>query len=326
MTTINTVNGTVNADDLGRTLMHEHLIIGMPGWEADTAHPGPNREQIVATCIENIKQLQEIGVNSLIDPCPNDLGRDAGVMREVAAATGFNIICSTGLYYESGSAYWRAKTRMSSGVRYVSQLFIRELTEGIGDTGIKAGIIKVATTRGEITDYEKVIFEAAAIASSETGAPITTHTDDGVLGDQQQAFLVKHGVPANRIVIGHSCGTSDHDYHMRILKGGSYLGFDRFGIETDQTDENRVAALLAVLKSGAEAQVVVSHDSVWCWKGSQFPPSVLAKLQETWNPLRFFKVIIPMLKEGGATDEQIDKFLVDNPRRFFKGEALPPLR
>ncbi|MGH0030533.1 MAG: phosphotriesterase family protein, partial [Myxococcota bacterium] len=245
-------------------------------------------------------------------------------MAKLAQKTGFQIVCATGLYKEAeaGAAYWKFRSNFGGVVDAMAELFVRELTEGIGETGIRAGIIKVATGHEPMTGYESWVFEAAAKAAVETGAPITTHTDKR-FGDDQQAFLVGHGVPPHRIIIGHSCGSADHDYHRRILSGGSYLGFDRFGLDMLQPDDLRVASLLRILEAGFERQVVVSHDSVWCWRGAPIPaPEIREQMEKVWNPLHFHQRIVPRLLEGGASQEQIDCLLVDNPRRFFAGEAL----
>ena len=325
MNEISTVTGRMIPGQLGRTLMHEHLMIGYPGWEADSLRPGDSREEMFSRCVDRIEEIKELGISSLLDPCPNDLGRDVEFMAKVAQKTDFQIICATGLYKEAegGTAYWKFRSAFAPPVEAMAELFIRELQEGIGETGIRAGIIKVATGHGTLSDYERWVFEAAALAAVETGAPITTHTDNGRFGDDQQAFLVERGVPAHRIVIGHSCGSVDHDYHLGIAQGGSYLGFDRFGIEILQPDTERVKALLRLLQAGFGNQIVVSHDSVWCWRGAPIPSrEVLEKMEESWNPTHFLTRIVPMLREGGATDVQIEALLVENPRRFFAGDAL----
>lgn len=325
--TLSTVTGTISPDDLGKTLMHEHLVIGYPGFESDTLHPGPRRDERIARCIERISELQDLGFDSLLDPCPSDLGRDVELTAKVAQQTGFQIICATGLYKqaEGGRPYWHQRTMFGPAKDAIAELFIKEITEGIAETGIRAGIIKVATGEGEMTDYERTVFEAAAQASAETGAPITTHTDRGTVGDLQQKVLTDGGVAPNRIVIGHSCGTSDTDYHMKIARAGSYLGFDRFGLDILQPDEERIGALVRLLEHGAGDRVVVSHDSVWCWRGQPFPKDVQLQMEEVWNPSHFSLRIVPRLKERGVTDAQIDALLVDNPRRFFAGEKLPTL-
>ncbi len=324
---IATVTGTVHPEDLGRTLMHEHLLIAYPGAESDTIRPGPSAEERFSICVDRIEEMKDLGFRSMLDPCPADLGRDVELMARVAQKTGFQIICATGLYKEAegGAAYWKFRNAFSPSVEGMTELFVHELTEGIGSTGIRAGIIKVATGPGRMSDYERMVFEAAARASLATGAPITTHTDQGTVGDVQQRLLTELGVPANRIVIGHSCGTSDGEYHLTIARGGSYLGFDRFGLDMLHPDEERIRSLVRLLRAGAGDRVVVSHDSVWCWRGEPAPRAVLEALTETWNPGHFTLRIAPRLRAEGIAEEAIEALLVDNPRRFFAGEKLPPL-
>jgi len=324
---VTTVTGTIAPDALGGTLMHEHLLVGYPGAEADTAHPGPSADDRFRICVDRIEELKALGFTSLLDPCPNDLGRDVELMAKVAQHTGFQIVCSTGLYKEAegGVAYWHFRSRFEPNVDAMAELFVRELTEGIGETGIRAGIIKVATGPDTMSDYERTIFEAAAKAALATGAPITTHTDLGTAGDLQQQVLTDAGVPAHRIIIGHSCGTSDHAYHVGIARAGSYLGFDRFGLDLLHPDDERVASLVRLVQAGAGDRVVVSHDSVWCWRGEPIPPAMLAQMTETWNPTHFSRRIVPRLREAGLGDDAIDSLTVANPRRFFAGEALPAL-
>lgn len=321
--TVQTVTGPIALEALGRTLMHEHLVIGFVGWEADTIRPGPTRDEMRAICIDRIQELRAQGIRTVVDPCPNDLGRDVELAAEVAQATGFQIVCATGLYKqaEGGTPYWEFRSHFGSPVEAMTELFVREITEGIGRTGIRAGIIKVATGLERITAYEKHVLEAAARASIETGAPILTHTDAGSLGDEQQAILVGHGVPPQRILVGHSCGTVDHDYHMKIVRGGSYLGFDRFGIEAMMPDAQRVESLLRLIRAGAGDRAVVSHDSIWCWRGEPIPPALIEAFGKQWRPTHFLDHIAPMLRDGGATEAQIEALILDNPRRFFSGKA-----
>ncbi len=325
---IATVTGDIGNEALGKTLMHEHLTIGYPGFETDTVRPGPKRADRIAICVDKIDELKDLGFATLLDPCPNDLGRDVELMAEVAQRTGFNVICATGLYKqeEGGYAYWEFRRRFGEPqADAMAEVFVRELTDGIGETGIRAGIIKVATGPGRITDYERTVLEAAAKASVETGAPITTHTDEGTMGEAQQRVLTELGVPAHRIIIGHSCGTDDHDYHMAIARGGSYLGFDRFGIEVLFPDEKRVAALARLIHAGAGDRVVVSHDSVWCWRGEPLPAALIAANPDLFDPTHFSRRIVPKLVEAGVGADQIESILSDNPRRFFAGAPLPTL-
>jgi phosphotriesterase-related protein len=277
-------------------------------------------------CVDRIEELKSLGITALVDPCPNDLGRDVELTAKVAQATRFPIVVATGLYKqaEGGHPYWAFRALTGGGPDAIAELFEKELSEGIGSTGVRAGIIKVATGLPAITPYERSVLEAAAKAAVATGAPITTHTDEGKLGDEQQRILTEGGVPAHRIVIGHSCGTDDHAYHLRIAEGGSYLGFDRFGLDMLQPDAKRVESLLRLLRAGRGAQVVVSHDSVWCWRGEPIAtPQLFAAVAKTWEPGHFLRRIAPRLKDGGASDDDLDRLLRENPRRFFAGEPIP---
>jgi phosphotriesterase-related protein len=326
--TIQTVTGPISPEELGPTLMHEHVLIGYPGWEAHTTHATPDRREMLRVCVDRIEELKAAGFRSMVDPCPSDLGRDVEFIAEVASRARFNIICATGLYKESegGTAYWHMRANSGSQVGAMAELFERELCLGVGRTGIRPGIIKLATGPGQMSAYERTVFEAGARAASATGTPVTTHTDQGTVGDVQQKLLVEGGVAAQRIVIGHSCGTSDHAYQLGIARGGSYLGFDRFGLDILHPDAERTKALLRLIEAGAGDRVVVSHDSVWCWRGEPFGnPDAQRRFAESHTPLHFTRRIAPKLREGGASEAQIRALTLDNPRRFFAGEKLPAL-
>jgi phosphotriesterase-related protein len=317
MRAVQTVGGPAAAADLGLTLMHEHLLVGWPGWEAHGEEDRAARRERAARCAERMEELRAHGVRTLVDPCPIDLGRDVELMAEVAGRSGVRIVCATGLYKEDqgGSAYFRFRSQLGDAVAEMADLFVRELTEGVGETGIRAGVIKVATGAGRISPYEELVLRAAARAQRATGVPITTHTDEGTMGVEQLAILAAEGVPAASVVVGHSCGSSDLAYHLAMLDRGAFLGFDRFGLELLHPDRARLAALAGLLALGFERQIVLSHDSVWCWRGRAptLPPTVMPH----WKPTHLFTCILPRLREAGVPERKIEAMLVDNPRRCF---------
>lgn len=318
---IMTVNGPIGADQLGRTLMHEHLVIGFPGWESDTKAPAPDFRDMVAACIDRIQQLQDGGFNSLVDPCPNDVGRNVDLMAEVSARTGFNIIFATGLYNEhhGGSPYWGTVfTTDPDAEKRLCDMFVGEIQSGVRGAGVRPGILKAGTGKPAVTSYEKKVFQAIAMASKATGVPITTHTE-GVLGDEQVDLLAEQGVPGSRVIIGHCCGSDDHDYHMRIIDKGAFIGFDRFGIEYPLSDVARVQSILKIHAKAALDRVIISHDSICCWLGAMLPPAIVERMSVKNQPLHFSTTIVPMLAENGLAPEEIDMLLIDNPRRYFAG-------
>ena len=321
MRTVQTVTGSVGADSLGTTLMHEHLLVGWPGWEAEASADRAARRSHVGRCVERMSELRAHGLATLVDPCPIDLGRDVELMAEVSAATGVRIVCATGLYKEDegAPAYFKFRSHWGDALAEMTDVFVRELTDGVGETGIRAGVIKVATGVGRITPYEETVLRAAARAHRATGAPITTHTDQGTMGPAQLDILLGEGVPASAIVVGHSCGASDVHYHLQMLDCGATLGFDRFGLEILHPDRERLAVLIGLLGLGFERQLVLSHDTVWCWRGRA--PKLPADLIPQWKPTYVFETIVPRLREAGVRDEKIRTMLVENPRRYFAGEV-----
>ncbi len=316
MKAINTVTGSASAEQLGTTLMHEHLMIGWGGWELDCAIPRFERKAALKNCVDRLKELKDLGLESFVDPCPMDIGRDVTFMAEVSAASGVRIICATGLYKEDLgiTSYFKQRS-----VDEIAEVYVSEITKGIGDTGVKAGIIKCATGKGQVTAYEEACLRAAARAHRQTGAPITTHTDDGTMGREQLDIFASEGVELGHVIIGHSCGASDLRYHTDMLDRGCFLGFDRFGLDFLHPDKLRLAALIGLLGVGYENQIVLSHDSVACWlgRGLALPPET-AKLVENWKPTHVFKNIVPALKRAGVGDAKVRAMLVDNPRRYFQ--------
>ena len=212
-------------------------------------------------------------------------------------------------------------------------LYIREITHGIGVTGIKAGAIKVATGAPSITRLEHKFLEAACIAQKATGVPIITHTQDGQAGPDQQEAFANGGVPAHRCLIGHCCGNADPTYHQRIVDGGSYIGFDRIGLLRFQPDEIRADNLVRLVRAGHRAQIMMSQDRHCGWLGKfarQLPAAELARIdtlraEGQWPPhwTYLFTDFVPMLKARGLTEHEITSILEDNPKRFFAGEPLP---
>jgi phosphotriesterase-related protein len=307
--TINTVTGPISPEALGRTLMHEHVLVEYGTAMQDSRPLGAARAHILSTCLNFANQVRGCGVTTVVDPTTTDLGRNIPLLTAVSEQTGLQIVCCTGIY--STSTYQALRLRLG-GSQAVTDLFIRELTEGIGDTGVKAGIIKLVTGH-EIDDDDYELLTCCARASVETGAPIITHTE-GMLGPEQQQILHEAGVPLEKIIVGHSCISTSFNYHQQIARTGSYLGFDRFGMEGGMPDEVRVESLKKLIDAGMLNNVIVSHDSVWYWVNG---PAIGQGPYKNWKPTNFFERVIPMLTYNGVSEGQIETILTNNPRRYF---------
>lgn len=322
---INTVLGPVEAKDLGRTLMHEHLIYGFCGFQGDSTLGGFDE----LLCIkENMKWLTPLketyGFKTIVDATNNECGRDPFFLAKMAVIMDLNIICSTGYYYEPASAYmyWKFRSGFADVETEMYDMMLAELTQGIGGTGIKAGVIKLASSANQITPFEEKFFRAAARVNAETGATIITHTELGTMGPEQAKLLIDHGANPKDISIGHMCGNTDIDYHERVLQYGVFDSFDRFGLEGDlfhtPTDEQRCDVIAALLDKGYEDQILMSHDSVTVELGRPRPvPKDELDFMAHANILNIPGRVIPMLKERGVTDEQLDKIFIHNPARVL---------
>ncbi len=317
MTTINTVTGTINSDTMGRTLIHEHALIGFPGWFLDNRQPKFKRDEALARVIGAFEELKDHGVDTVVDPCPSDLGRDVEFNAEVSQATGVNLVAATGVYYEAaGMPYTLGHLEQAE----ITDIFIKEIEDGVGDSGIKPGIVKIATGDGLVTDYEKKIVAAAAAAAKATNIPVLSHTENCTCGHDQIDIVTGQGVSADHLLVGHSDGTDDMAYQESLAARGVYVGFDRFGIEVIVPDETRMTCLKNLVDKGYRDQLMMSHDTVNCLMGGLAgvplgtnPEDILPN----WRMTHIFERIIPELKSRGMTDEDFDVILKDNPSRFF---------
>lgn len=311
---VNTVSGPVKADELGKTLMHEHFYVGYPGYSGNTLYEKEFSE-LVELGVEVANKAKAQGVQTIVDPTPNDCGRSPELLKAVSEETGLNIICATGYYYEAqgAPAYFNFKKALGTGEEELYELMLGEITNGIGKTGIKPGIIKIGSGNGSISEYEEMFFKVAAKVQQETGLPILTHTEQGTMGPEQAKLLISEGVDPKKILIGHMDGNTDIQYQLKTLKQGVYIGFDRFGLSEfagAPLDEERLVVLAGLIGSGYENQIMLSHDTVNIWLGGPtIFPDELAKLLENWEIQHVIKNIIPKLEAGGVSKESINSTL-----------------
>jgi phosphotriesterase-related protein len=319
---INSVLGKCEASELGFTLIHEHLAAGMPGWEFDNSSFDRKRE--LANVVERLKEIKALGVSSFVDPCPMELGRNPEYAAEAAEKSGVRVIIATGVYNEALG--FPTHFRMI-GADDIAEIYVRELTEGIDHTGIKAGIIKTATggvpgwtVDTAITKHEEKALRAAARAHKATGAPILCHNNElSSFGRETLDIFESEGVDFNRVLIGHACGVGNMRYYFDILNRGAWLGFDRFGIEPIAPDKMRLASLFGLLAVDFD-RIMLSHDAVACMLGRQ--TKAMRRMMESspnWHYAHICKNILPALRKGGVSEQTIRTLTVDNPRNYFGG-------
>jgi phosphotriesterase-related protein len=322
---VNSVTGPISTEDLGLTLMHEHILYGQPGWEGDQSVAPFDRESIVCAGVETLGELKGLGLQTYVDVTPNDGGRAPEIYREISEKTGVHIVCATGYFNEAMGmpCYWKFRSVLADVVSEMTELFVREIAVGIRGTGIKAGVIKVASGKDRISDYERTVFQAAARAQRETGVPIVTHTEEGALGAEQARLLIEAGVPPDRIQIGHMSDNLDLQAQLRLLEQGVFVSWDRMGLQMLQgcpMDEDRYPVLVELIRRGHAGRIMLSHDFVIRFPGRPLDiPDAFRPLIAHWHPSNLFRTVVPRLRREGVTEEQIDTILRKNPRRIFEG-------
>jgi len=322
MPNINTVKGSIESAQLGTTLMHEHVFILTPEIAQNFPKDWGDEEQRITEAITRMNELKSRGVDSIVDLTVIGLGRYIPRIKRVAEKTGINIIAATGVYtYNDVPMYFhfRGPGTVLGGPELMIEMFVRDIEEGIADTGVKAAILKCATDQQGVTPGVERVLRAVAKAHRKTGVPISTHTHaHSQRGLDQQQIFEQEGVDLSRVIIGHSGDTTDLDYLETVISKGSYIGMDRFGIDTILSFEDRVSTVARMCERGHAGKMVLSHDAA-CF--SDWLPEAVYTMMPNWHYLHIHNDVIPALKQRGVTDDQISTMLVDNPRKIFERQG-----
>lgn len=322
---IHSVKGDISPGELGTTLMHEHFLFGYPGWQGDATLGGFDRAAALNACVAMAREAKGFGVKTIVDATPNECGRDPEFLQEVSERADINIVCSSGYYFEGegAPAYFKFRSTLTDIHTEVYDMFKKEVSCGIADTGIRPGVFKLASGQEKISDYEMVFFRAAAAVSKEEHVPVITHTEHGCLGPAQAELLIHEGVAPERIMIGHVGGSTDMDYLLTVLSHGVYIGFDRFGIQGiagTPFDDRRMGCMIGLIGLGFADRIMLSQDFIMHWLGRPLVlPEAAAPLLGNWSTTHIFKNIVPALEKAGITEDQVQTMLVENPKKFFGG-------
>lgn len=318
MAQVQTVTGPIDSADLGRTLVHEHVFV--LGEEHRINYQDWDEDARVAQAQRDLQELKELGIDTILDPTVLGLGRYIPRIQQVAAGTDLQIVAATGLYTYNEIPFQFHYT--GPGLLFdvpepLVDLFVRDLTEGIADTGVRAAFLKCAIEEQRLTPGVERVMRAVGEASARTGAPITVHTNPHTgSGLVAQEVLADAGADVTKVVIGHSGDTTDLDYLMRVADKGSLLGMDRFGLDVLLPFEQRVDTVAELVRRGYTDRVVLAHDAS-CFI-DWFDAEAKVQAVPKWNFRHISEDVLPALRESGVTEADIDMMLVANPRRYFE--------
>ena len=306
---VRTVRGDIHPGELGRTNVHEHLLMRSPLLRGDELD---DVERATAEAVE----MRNAGMDALVELTPIGLGRDPRGVAQIAERSRLHIVLATGIHQQSHylPEHWIYRIDMDE----LSELFIRDLTQGCDgadyggpreqSTTIRAGIIKIGAGYWRISPLEHRVFEAAGKAHRQTGAPIACHLEMGTVAWEVLDVLKAAGVPPQRVMLSHMDRNPDPGLHAELAAAGAYIGYDGMARAKYYPDSTILDCLLQVAARGGAERIVLGGDVA---RRSSFRayggmPGL------AYLPQRF----IPRLQESGG-EELVRQILVTNPARFL---------
>lgn len=319
MPQVQTVEGAVDAGELGVVLAHEHVRFRDEAVAAEW--PARYDEQVeLQTAVEAVRAAKECGVETIVDPTAMFGGRDVRFMRQVAEQSGVRIIACTGIYsYDYLPHYFENRD-----VDVMAAHFVDDIEDGIQGTDIKAAFLKCAADAAGVTDHVEKIHRAVARASVQTGVPIMAHSMPAVsTAPRQIEIFAEEGVDLARVQIAHCGDTDDVSYIERLIDKGVYVGLDRYGLEMYLPMEKRNATTAELLRRGHAERLTISQD--FCATIDWFPAEAAEAFATSgairnWSMTLVFEEVLPALREMGVMDDEVFKTIfIENPRRWLVG-------
>jgi phosphotriesterase-related protein len=315
MPTVETVNGPVDIEDLGLTLIHEHFRATDEAGRMQFPHLYDEQGEWDAA-MSDANAVKEHGVQTVVEPSAMFLNRDAAFSKRVADESGLNVILATGVYTYD----YLPPFLLNRDEDAIAAIFVHEIENGIQGTGIKPALIKCAADAPGVTPTVEKIHRAAARASTQTGRPIMAHSRPADrTGPQQMRIFEEEGLDSAKVQIAHTGDTDDLDYIDRLLDTGCWIGMDRYGLDIFLPTERRNVTVLALLEKGRADRMFLSQD--YCSTVDWFPLEVQGYLKANevpkWSMTFLFEEVIPELKERGMSDDQLNQMMVENPKRWL---------
>jgi phosphotriesterase-related protein len=317
MGTVETVQGPVDADELGLVLVHEHVRFR----DEAVAAQWPGRYDEAAeldAALQAVAAAKDRGVQTIVDPTAMYGGRDVGFMRRVAEQAGVRIVACTGIYsYDHLPHYFENRDADA-----MADHFIADIQQGIQATGIKAAFLKCAADAAGVTENVEKIHRAVSRASVQTGAPIMAHSMPAVgTGPRQVEIFKEEGVDLSRVQIAHCGDTDDLQYIEGLIAAGVYVGLDRYGLEMYLPMDRRNITTAELLRRGHAERLMISQD--FCATIDWFPPEAAEAFMTSgairnWSMTLVFDEVVPALREQGVMDEAtFETIFRENPKRWL---------
>jgi phosphotriesterase-related protein len=305
---IMTVLGPVPRESMGLTLPHEHLLI---------EHQGPMVDLTdVTTSIEEMERAARLGCRTVFEMSTIGLGRDPLALCRIAREVPMNVVMGTGFYKEG----WLAPDIRSMSVDEMAAAMVRELVSGVGDTGIRAGVMgEIGCSRPTRRTEERVL-AACARAQRATGAVVSVHFDIGGPDDERRHavdILESEGADLGRVVVEHfTCRPDEMEICTELANRGCWIEFDLWGMELwpkiadlfGCPPEVQIASLRWFIAAGLIDQIMISQDVA---------NVVNQRKYGGYGQSHILRNLLPRFREEGISESQLATIMVDNPGRLF---------
>ena len=306
---VQTVLGPIDPATLGWTLPHEHTAIAL--WHIANRWDYWELRRNEPVILEELAAFRSAGGGAVVDLTLDGVGRDPEWLAGLALASGLHMVMGSGWYR---GAHYPAQTLVDRrSVDSLADEIVRDATEGVGQTGIRSGIIgEIGTDKSWLSALEERVHRAAARAARRTGLAITTHAVQSTVGLDQLAVFEAEGADLSRVVIGHADSNPSLDYHLAIVERGATVEFDFLGMSftpLERHGEGRIVDLLReLLARGHVERILLSQDVCHDSQLRRYGGNGYTYLADTF---------LPRLRTAGVSEAEIRTITTDNPRRLL---------
>jgi phosphotriesterase-related protein len=309
--TIQTVRGPISADEMGATLVHEHVLVDFAGAER-VSRSRYDADEAFRTILPHLRDLQGRGCRTLLECTPAYLGRDPLLLRRLSEASGLNVVTNTG-YYGAANDSAVPRHAYAESARQLAARWTAEHRDGIEGTGVRPGFVKTGVDAGPLSDIDRKLVEAAALCHLETGLVLAVHTGDGTAALEVVAVLKRLGVSPEAYVWVHAQNEKDPATRSWAAQQGTWVELDGVGATGL---EAHVEAVVDLFRRDRLDRVLVSQDAGWYHVGEPGGGR--------YRPYTFlFDTFVPALRARGLGEADVRRLLVDNPARAFAIRPRP---
>ncbi len=297
-----TVRGAIPPQDLGMTLMHEHVMVDFIG----AAQVGKDRydpDEVFRVVLPYLASIRSLGCRTLVECTPAYLGRDPVLLTRLSGASGVRLVTNTG-YYGASNGKYLPREAYDESAEQLAQRWSDEFEKGIEGTEVRPGIIKIGVNKGPLSAIDAKLARAAALAHKATGLTIASHTGDGAAALEQLDILASAGVAPGAFIWVHAQNAPDVETHVKAAQRGAWIEFEG---STESAVSARANQVKALADRGFINRTLISLDAGWYHVGE--PDGGDFRSYDF-----FFNTFVPALRQAGITDAQLHQLTVDNPR------------